>query len=188
MKKKLVILTGPSGSGKTTIAQKLIQKISYLSFTISVTTRAAREDEIHGKDYYFTNLKDFQKKISNNEFVEYEEVYKGKFYGTLYSEFDRIWTNKKHPLRVVDIFGAKSLKEKFSQNALTIFIRPPSLKVLEKRLIDRNSDSFSDIKERASVAKKEMDFYSHFDKIIVNDNLEKSVVRISKIIDRFILY
>jgi len=186
MGEKIIVLTGPSGSGKTTIAKILTEIMPRLCFFISLITRSPRYDEIPGKDYYFTDVEDFKRRITNNEFIEWEEVYEGKFYGTLYSELKRIWFCQKYPLRVVDIRGAKSLKEKFNEKVLTIFIKPPSFKVLEKRLIRRNSDKPEDIQERVEVAKGEMKFCNDFDKSIINDDLEKSVLEINKIINEFI--
>jgi guanylate kinase len=186
MEKKIIILTGPSGVGKTTISQLLTEKMPQLSFLISVTTRSHKHGEIPGRDYYFTTVEEFKRRIGNDEFIEWEEVYKGKFYGTLYSELERIRFCEKHPLRVVDIKGAQTLKEKFGSHALTIFIQPPSWRALERRLRDRNRDSPKEIIERLKTAEIEMRSATHFDKIVVNNNLNGSVARVIKLINKFI--
>ncbi|TAN18437.1 MAG: guanylate kinase [Chitinophagaceae bacterium] len=182
---QLIILTAPSGAGKTTIAHALLKKIPHLGFTISATTRSPRAGEINGKDYYFLNIRDFERKIADNSFIEYEMVYPGKYYGTLYSELERIWDEKKYPLRVVDVLGAVELKKKFTSNALSIFIKPPSLDILYERLKLRGTENEKALQERIKRASMEMGYVSNFDKVVINDNLEKAVQETVEIVKVF---
>lgn len=182
----LIILTAPSGAGKTTIAKALLQVIPLLGITISATTRHPRPGEKEGQDYYFLPLSEFEKKISEQAFIEYEMVYSGKYYGTLYSELDRIWQQKKIPIRVVDVLGAVQLKKKFSEQALSIFIKPPSVQVLYERLESRDTDSQQAIRERIQRASMEMDFESHFDQVVVNDDLNIAIQKTVTIITAFL--
>lgn len=182
---QLIILTAPSGAGKTTIAHALLKGIPHLGFTISATTRSPREGEINGKDYYFLNIRDFEQKIADDSFIEYEMVYPGKYYGTLYSELERIWGEKKCPLRVVDVLGAVELKKKFTLNALSIFIKPPSMEILYERLKLRGTENENALQERIKRASMEMEYVSHFDKVVINDNLEKAVQETIEIVRAF---
>ncbi len=182
---QLIILTAPSGAGKTTIAHALLKKIPHLGFTISATTRSPRAGEINGKDYYFLNIRDFERKIADNSFIEYEMVYPGKYYGTLYSELERIWDEKKYPLRVVDVLGAVELKRKFTSNALSIFIKPPSMDILYERLKLRGTENEKALQERIKRASMEMGYVSNFDKVVINDNLEKAVQETVEIVKVF---
>ena len=182
---QLIILTAPSGAGKTTIAHALLKKIPHLGFTISATTRSPRAGEINGKDYYFLNIRDFERKIADNSFIEYEMVYPGKYYGTLYSELERIWDEKKYPLRVVDVLGAVELKKKFTSNALSIFIKPPSMDILYERLKLRGTENEKALQERIKRASMEMGYVSNFDKVVINDNLEKAVQETVEIVKVF---
>lgn len=182
----LIILTAPSGAGKTTIARALLQRMPQLGVTISATTRHPRPHEVNGEDYYFLTESAFEKKISDQSFIEYEMVYPGKYYGTLYSELERIWQQKKYPVRVVDVLGAVQLKKKFSEQALSIFIKPPSIQALYERLESRNTDSEQAIKERIKRASMEMEFESHFDRVVVNDDLSSAVQKSVTMINAFI--
>ena len=175
-KGKAIILSAPSGSGKTTIVRHLLRTFDFLDFSISATTRPRRtEREIGGKDYYFLSMEDFKQKISNNEFVEWEEVYNGNYYGTLKSEIDRIWSLGKHVIFDVDVKGGLKLKEYFQERALGIFVRVRNLQVLEKRLKHRNTESEENIRKRLAKAEFEMTFESGFDKTLISDDLEQTL-------------
>lgn len=183
---QLIILTAPSGAGKTTIAHALLKEFPELGFTVSATTRQPREGEINGTDYYFLNVADFEQKVSKNAFIEYEMVYAGKYYGTLYSELERIWKSDKIPLRVVDVLGAVELKKKFESQSLSIFIQPPSIEVLYKRLELRETENENAIRERIKRASMEMQYASHFDNVIVNDQLEVAIQQAFALVENFI--
>lgn len=182
----LVILTAPSGAGKTTIARVLPERLSVLSVSVSATTRPPRMGEIEGQDYYFLSLEEFEQHIATGAFLEYEMVYAGKYYGTLHRELERIWQQRKCPLRVVDVVGAAALKKRFGERALSIFIRPPSLQELEKRLGQRGTETATALSERILKAEKEMEFASRFDYTVVNDSLPHAVDQIVSLIQDFL--
>ena len=170
---KLIVFSAPSGSGKTTIVQHLLQqKQLCLDFSISATSRKKRGEEIHGKDYYYISLKDFKTHIKNDDFLEWEEVYTHNFYGTLKKEVSRIWASGKHVIFDIDVAGGLRIKNKFPEQTLAIFVQPPSIKEMERRLRNRKTDSEEKIKERVAKAEKEMQYAKDFDAILVNDNLE----------------
>ena len=173
-KGKAIIFSAPSGAGKTTIVNTLLQSLKSLEFSISACTREKRSNETHAKDYYFISVHDFKQKIKKEEFIEWEEVYKDNFYGTLRTEIERIWDDKKHVIFDVDVEGGISLKNYFQANALSIFICPPSIKDLEERLLKRKTENKNTLKKRLAKASKEMKFQSQFDKIILNDKLENA--------------
>lgn len=183
---KVIIFSAPSGSGKTTLVKHCLGIFSELEFSISATTRSPRGEEIHGKDYYFLSPGEFREKIKENAFVEYEEVYTDKFYGTLKSEVERIWSNKKVVIFDVDVVGGVNLKNIFGEQAMSIFIAPPSIEELERRLISRNTDSLETIKTRVSKAQEELEYQHQFDKVIINDDLQLSKNEIEKLISNFI--
>ena len=169
---KAIIITAPSGAGKSTIAEHVLTYVEDLDYSVSATTREPREDEKEGIDYYYLSKTEFMKRVDNDEFVEWEEVYEGVFYGTLKSEVERIWEQGKAVLYVVDVFGANDLKGYFGEKSLSIFIEPPSIEVLRDRLIKRGSETESSLKRRLNRAEKEMRKKNEFDLIIVNDVLE----------------
>ena len=169
---KLVIFSAPSGSGKTTIVQHLLAKGFNLEFSISACNRPPRGQEQHGKDYYFLSTNEFKNKIENNEFVEWEEVYEGRFYGTLTSEVERIWTKGNIVLFDVDVVGGVNIKKKFGDQALSVFVMPPSVDELEKRLRGRATDSEAEINKRIAKATAEIEYARHFDHTILNDDLD----------------
>lgn len=183
---KLIILTAPSGAGKTTIAHELLRRMPELTFSISVTTRPPRAGEIEGKDYYFVSVGEFKQKIAEGAFLEYEMVYEGKYYGTLYSELERIWQQHKYPLRVVDVVGAMDLKKFFGQNALSVFIKPPSYEILEQRLLLRNTDNAFALVERLKRAEIEMQYEKNFEHVILNNDLKTAVEEVVGLINEFI--
>ena len=171
---KSIIFSAPSGAGKTTIVRYLLEKELPLLFSISACSRNRRPNEIDGKDYYFLSIDDFKAKVANNAFVEWEEVYENNFYGTLKSEINRIWSSHQHVVFDVDVVGGLNLKKYFGDRALSIFIEPPSLDVLFKRLKNRATETEKSLNKRIEKATHEMKFCSSFDLIIINDRLEKA--------------
>ena len=171
---KLIIISAPSGAGKTTIVKHLIDCGLNLSFSISATTRPKREAEQHGIDYFFLSAAEFRKLIDNHGLVEWQEVYEDLYYGTLKSELERIWNAGNHVLFEVDAIGGLNLKKIFGKNSLAIFIMPPSIAELEKRLLARGADTEDKIKMRVEKAAEEIMLAEKFDEIIINDNLEKA--------------
>ena len=171
--RKCIVLSAPSGSGKTTIAKHLLaQENLNLAFSVSATSRPPRGQEVEGKDYYFLSETAFKAKIAEGVFAEYEEVYPGMFYGTLKSELDRIWALGKNVVFDIDVVGGLNIKKQFSNNTLSIFIKPPSTEALAKRLRQRDTDSTDKIAMRLEKANAEMARANEFDVVVVNDNLE----------------
>ena len=183
---KLIILTAPSGAGKTTIKTALLSGLDYLGFSISATTRGKREGETDGADYYFLTPDEFKTKINNGDFVEYEEVYTDQFYGTLYSELERNWNLGKTVILDIDVQGALSIKEKFADQSLVIFIQPPSLETLKKRLMARDTESEESLRKRITKAELEMQFAESFDTYIINDDLELAVLEAKSLVSDFV--
>jgi len=172
---KLLIFSAPSGSGKTTIVKHLLQKNFDLNFSVSATSREPRTGETHGKDYFFLSEKEFRKKIENDEFLEWEEVYKGIFYGTLKSEVERLRNSGKNVIFDVDVVGGLNIKKHYGDEALAVFVQPPSVEELKKRLQNRSTESQKKIDMRISKAEKELTYAGRFDLIIINDNLESAL-------------
>jgi guanylate kinase len=185
-KGKLIIFSAPSGSGKTTIVHWLMQQIPGLAFSISATSRKKRPGETDGKDYYFLTVEEFKEKIRNNEFVEWEEVYENQFYGTLISEVERLRKEGKHVVFDVDVKGGMNIKRLYGNDALSVFIMPPSIEELERRLRHRNTDDEESIRKRVKKAKYELQFAKHFDVVIVNDDLEKAEQETLKVVSSFV--
>ena len=183
---KVVIFSAPSGAGKTTIVKALLATQERLSFSVSACSRAPRGQEIDGKDYHFIGVPGFKSKIHNNEFVEWEEVYKDHFYGTLNTELNLIWRNNKTVVFDVDVVGGVNLKKKFGANALSIFVMPPSIDVLEERLRNRKTDSEDRINQRLSKAAQEIELSEDFDVIIENDRLEEAISQATKVVNEFL--
>ena len=186
MKGKLIIFSAPSGAGKTTIVRHLLEKGFDLEFSISATSREARHTEMHGKDYYFLSPEDFTKKVENDEFLEWEEVYKGTSYGTLKSEVERIRNNGKNVIFDVDVVGGLNIKKYFGDEALAVFVQPPSVEELRKRLTARSTESDEKIAMRIAKAEYELSFARQFDVIIINDNLEKAFAEAEKLLVDFL--
>lgn len=186
MKGKVIIFSAPSGAGKTTLTRYVLESFPQLEFSVSATTRKPRSYEIHGKDYYFLTTEEFKALIEQNEFVEWEEVYKDNYYGTLKKEVERIWNKGNHVVFDVDVKGGINLKKIFADQALSVFIMPPSIDMLEKRLKKRGTETDEIIKNRVKKAFIEIDDYKHFDKLILNDQLEKSKTDIYQIIQEFL--
>ncbi len=187
MKKgKLIIFSAPSGTGKTTIVKHLLKKIPQLSFSVSATTRLPRGAEADGKDYYFISTEEFFHKVFTHQFVEFEEVYSGIFYGTLQSELQRIWNEGKSVIFDIDVEGGLRLKRKFGDNALAVFVQPPSLDVLKQRLTDRRTDSEEKLQERFLKAEKELLYADKFDLILKNIHLETACKQAEDLVGAFL--
>lgn len=179
---KLIALTAPSGAGKTTIARHLLKTFDQLSFSISATTREKRGHEEHAKDYYFLTKEAFEQKIADDEFVEWEEVYKGQFYGTLKSEIKRILDNDKYVIFDIDVEGASSIKRVYGDEVLVVFIKPPSPEVLFERLRNRKTESKKSLEKRIARATRELTYEDKFDVVLINDQLEVALSDAEKLI------
>jgi guanylate kinase len=183
---KALIFSAPSGSGKTTIVKHLLQNNPDLGFSISASTRDRRgRSEQNGKDYYFLSPEEFKTKIDSHEFIEWEEVYEGNFYGTLKSEIERIWTGGKNVIFDVDVKGGLNLKKYFGDKGLAIFVKVPSVEVLKERLRDRGTESDQSLSRRLFKANFEMSFQDEFDVVLVNEQLDKSLAEAQKLYDDF---
>lgn len=183
---KCIIFSAPSGAGKTTLVHKLLESSDQYAFSISACSREPRENERDGVDYYFIGLENFKQKISENAFVEWEEVYKNNYYGTLKSELFRIWSLGKTVVFDVDVVGGMNLKKVFKNNALAIFVNPPSMEILEERLRGRKTESEEKIQMRISKAQVEMDRAAEFDVIIENNILDQAVEQVKDVAAEFV--
>ncbi len=183
---KLIIISAPSGAGKTTLVHYLLEEIPDLEFSVSCTTRAPRENEREGKDYYFISVDEFQQRIEKDLFVEYEQVYDGLYYGTLKSEIDRIIDAGKNVIFDIDVQGGVNLKKQYPK-ALSIFISPPNVAALRERLSSRNTENEATLEMRVSKSEKEMAFQNQFDVVIVNDNLEEAQKEIKKVVEVYLV-
>jgi len=184
---KLIVFSAPSGSGKTTIVRHLLKQQELdLEFSISATSREKRGEEIHGKDYYFLSFEDFKKKIKNDEFLEWEEVYRDNFYGTLKTEVERIWAKGKHVIFDIDVSGGLRIKRKFPEETLAIFVKPPSIDELKIRLKKRKTESDDKINMRIAKASAELATAPLFDKIVVNDDLDKALDEAYKLVSNYL--
>ncbi|GAB3984665.1 guanylate kinase [Spirosoma terrae] len=184
---KLIIFSAPSGSGKTTIVKHLLAENNNLGFSISACTRDRRgRSEENGKDYYFLSPEEFKQKIDENEFVEWEEVYTGAFYGTLKSEIERVWSTGKHVLFDVDVQGGLKLKEYYGEKALAVFVQVPDEETLRQRLIGRGSETEESLSKRLFKVHFEMSFKDRFDVILVNDDLTTSLKKAQELVNDFV--
>lgn len=184
---KIIIISAPSGSGKSTLIGKLMQDETLgLEFSISATTRAPRGREVDGKDYYFLSVEDFKSRIAADGFIEYEQVYEGRYYGTLKSEISRIFGNGHNVIFDVDVEGGINLKKIFGDQALSIFIQPPSVAELRKRLIGRATDSMEEIEKRLAKAGQEISRARNFDTIVINDDLERASAEFHEKVTNFL--
>jgi guanylate kinase len=168
---KMIIITAPSGAGKTSITRHLLKVFPQLVFSISATTRTARANEKNGLDYYFMAVEEFQQKIKKEDFVEWEMVYEGKYYGTLKSELKRIWKNDHVPVLDIDVQGAIHVQQEYPVNSLFIFIQPPSIEELKKRLQERGSETAESLEARVNKSAYELSFKKHFENVIINNDL-----------------
>ncbi|MCT4673349.1 MAG: guanylate kinase [Prolixibacteraceae bacterium] len=186
MKKgKLIIFSAPSGSGKTTIVKHLLSQDLNLEFSISATSRAPRHTEEDGKDYYFLSNDDFKSRIEKEAFLEWEEVYAGTYYGTLLSEVERIRNKGQHVLFDVDVVGGVNIKKYYGDEALSIFVKPPSVEELRNRLVGRSTDSEEVIQKRIDKAEYELGFESKFDYVLINDQLDVAFADAEKVVKKF---
>ena len=183
---KIIIITAPSGAGKTSITRFLLKKYPQLAFSVSAATREPRGKEKHGVDYYFLSPNDFQQKIQDNSFIEWEMVYEGKYYGTLKSELERIWKQDKVPMLDIDVKGAIHVQKQYPDTSLSIFIEPPSVDELKIRLMSRGTESEESIATRVNKASYELSFKHSFNKVIVNDDFEKACAETEQTILSFI--
>lgn len=184
---KLIVFSAPSGSGKTTIVRHLLQQEELnLEFSISATSREKRGNEEHGKHYYYLSLSEFKDKIKNDEFLEWEEVYRDNFYGTLKDEVERIWAKGKHVIFDIDVSGGLRIKRKFPERTLSIFVKPPDLNELVRRLKERGEESEDKISMRVSKAPAELATAPLFDKIVLNANLDEALENAHKLVSDFI--
>ncbi len=186
MKGKLIIFSAPSGAGKTTIVRHLLGKGFNLEFSVSATSRAPRPTETHGKDYYFLAEPEFKERIAKNDFLEWEEVYAGIFYGTLKSEVERIREEGKNVIFDVDVVGGLNIKKYYGDEALAVFVQPPSVEELRKRLTARSTETEEKIAMRIAKAEHELSFAPQFDVVIVNDQLEKACAEVEKVLGNFL--
>jgi len=188
LKGKLIILSAPSGSGKTTIINHILERGLPVSFSVSATSREPRGQEQNGREYYFLSPEEFRQRIAKGDFLEYEEVYKDRFYGTLRSEVENRLTQGENVILDVDVAGGLSIKKLFGEQSLLIFIQPPSIEELKNRLVKRGTDSPKVIADRIAKAEYELSLADRYDKVIVNDNLEKAKKETEDIINKFIAH
>jgi len=184
---KLLIFSAPSGAGKTTLVRYLMSKLPDMEFSVSACSRKARKGESNGIDYYFLTAYEFRKKIDGNEFVEWEEVYEDHYYGTLLSEVERIRNLGKHVVFDVDVKGGVNIKKQFGDEALAVFVKPPTVEALKERLLDRNTETSETLKKRLDRAVFELGFENRFDVIIVNDDLETAKTETLKVVKDFVI-
>lgn len=183
---KVLIFSAPSGSGKTTIVKHLLKHFPELEFSISATSRAPRGEEKDGVDYYFMDAAEFMARVEEGEFVEWEEVYKGTCYGTLRAEIDRIWDRGHVVVFDVDVVGALNIKKLFGDQALSVFIMPPSVEALRARLEGRGTDTLEAIERRLAKAEQEIEYAPKFDRVVINDNLETAYAEAVKVVGDFL--
>jgi guanylate kinase len=183
---KFIIFSAPSGAGKTTIVKHLLASGLPLEFSVSACSRQPRHGEVNGKDYQFLSIAEFKEKISKDEFIEWEEVYDGNFYGTLKSEIERIWQDGNHVLFDIDVKGGINLKKKYPEITKAIFVMPPSVEELERRLVARSTDNEETIRKRVDKAIYELKFADQFDTILINDDLQEAQNKAFKMVSEFI--
>jgi guanylate kinase len=184
--RKLIVITAPSGAGKSSLVKKLLKQRPELAFSVSCTTRTAREGEAHGNHYYFLSTDEFKRKVSANEFAEHEEVYPGQFYGTLKAEVEKIWGERKVVLFDIDVKGALNLKKQYGDDCLTIFIAPPSKETLIARLKNRGSEDVKSLKTRIKRFEEELSVAEKFDKIVVNKDFDTAYMRVKNLVIGFL--
>lgn len=183
---KLIIITAPSGAGKTSITRHLLQRFPQLAFSVSAATRSARGEEKDGVDYYFISTQAFQHKIQENEFVEWEMVYEGKYYGTTKKELTRIWKNEQVPVLDIDVKGAIHVQQQYPDSSLSLFIQPPSVEELRRRLLGRGTETAESLQARVNKASYEISFKHQFNHVIVNDELNAACRHAVEIVGSFL--
>jgi len=186
MNDKVIIFSAPSGSGKSTIVSHILSLHPEMQFSISATSRPPRGTEQNGVEYYFMDVEEFRRRIQADEFVEYEQVYEGRYYGTLKKEVERIWNEGKVIIFDVDVKGGVNLKKYFADKALSVFIQAPSIEVLRKRLVGRGTDSPADIEARIAKAAEEMSYADKFDVILINDDLDKAFAESEAMVNKYL--
>ncbi|MBL0308811.1 MAG: guanylate kinase [Bacteroidetes bacterium] len=184
--KRILVICSPSGAGKSSIVRKLLRFFPELSFSVSCTTRELRDGEVNGQHYYFLTVEEFKNKISKNEFAEFEEVYPGKFYGTLKSEVERIWNEHQVAVFDIDVKGALNIKQQFGKDCLTIYIAPPSKETLVQRLKSRGSEDAKSLKERIKRFDEEMSYATKFDSVVVNKDFDTAYMRVKNLVINFL--
>jgi guanylate kinase len=184
---KIILITAPSGSGKTSIVKSLMTKFPQLAFSVSATTRKPRDNEKEGEDYYFISENDFQEKIHHKEFLEWEMVYEGKYYGTLKSEIERIWSLQKVPILDIDVQGAIHIQQQYPVNTIAVFIQAPSADELRKRLQGRGSETEESLQARINKSSYEMTFKKHFENVVINKDFETACDEAQKIVSTFLV-
>lgn len=185
MKGKLIIFTAPSGAGKTTIVKHLLETMDNLVFSVSATSRPKREHEENGKDYYFLNPAEFRKKLKSGEFLEWQEVYSGQYYGTLHSEIERLWATGKDIIFDIDVKGAINIKQAYPNESLAIFVQPPSSEILFERLQNRGTETPESYRKRVKRATLELTYQDRFDVTLLNDNLETALAEAEQMVRNF---
>jgi guanylate kinase len=184
---KIIIIAAPSGAGKTSVTRHLLNALpDHLAFSISAATRQPRNNEKNNVDYYFISVEKFEEKIKHEEFVEWEMVYPGKYYGTLKSELQRIWKQQKNPLLDVDVQGGINVQEQFPRTSLSLFIEPPSIEELRRRLEARGTETAESLQARINKASYELSFKDHFDRVIINDKLENACAEAERVVREFL--
>ena len=183
---KLIVISAPSGAGKTSIVHHLLKNMPELSFSVSACSREKRDNETHGKDYYFLGVEGFQNKIKEDAFLEWEEVYENQYYGTLNSEIERVWSEGKTVIFDVDVIGGLNIKKQYPKECLSLFIMPPSVDVLRQRLSGRGSESEAKLKIRLAKAEQEISKNQQFDKVILNDDFGIACEETMQVITNFI--
>lgn len=183
---KIILITAPSGSGKTSVVNHLMKEFPSLAFSVSATTRAPRKNEKNGQDYYFISEKEFRDKIHKKEFLEWEMVYEGKYYGTLKSDMERIWNENKIPVLDIDVQGAIHVQQQYPVNTIALFIQAPSAEELKRRLKLRGSETEQSLQARLNKSNYEMTFKNHFENIITNENFQTACTEADKIVGDFL--
>ncbi len=183
---KLVIFTAPSGAGKTTIVRHLLDRFDNLAFSVSATTRARRPHEQHGRDYYFLSPEEFMQRVKNGDFLEWEEVYPGQYYGTLRQEVERLWKEGKDVIFDIDVKGAWKLKQAYPDRSLAVFVMPPSKEALLQRLRDRHTEDEESLRKRMARASAELEWAPRFDVVLVNDRLEDALQQAEQLVSEFL--
>lgn len=186
MQEKVIIVSAPSGAGKTSIVKHLLKAVPELCFSISATTRARRDYEKDGHDYYFISVEQFKNRLEKDEFLEWQEVYHDQFYGTLKSEVDRIWNNGQIVIFDVDVLGGLNIKKYFGEKALSIFIEPPTIEELESRLRGRGTETAESLKKRLDKAEYELSFSNQFDRVVLNDDLATAQQEVIELVTGFL--